>query len=211
MNKADHMARKNPDDGFPELGDFEEDPKKIKAQIQAERRARRGGTMPLSGASDPLWIQYGIRSDLPERAKIEKLLLLDVLLEEIAHLVQKDVEEVRPLAEEIQNSWRRLGKAPTQEEREEERGRMIRNLQDLRIEVQKAQREFPDARNHTLLLQIEDRIARLMSLDTKGETSGDDGEKDAVLTQLESLDKDRLAYLVSVLSQSSPSASAGPT
>jgi hypothetical protein len=126
----------------------------------ARRTAARLGAL----TAEALLETYSIRWEWPDRKKIELLVLMwDLTCETIAQILGLLEEEVQQHIQELEDSWRSLGRPLAPEDRELARGRQIAELERLRQQFEEA--------------YVLDKLAKLRGIeaDRNQDDAGDDG------------------------------------
>jgi hypothetical protein len=173
--------------------------------LQAASEGRRPGLFPKAQDAEPeaftsnerIWVNFGIKPNLPTRTKIEQLLILYRLpLDEIANILELDTEAVEDIVSTLNSEWAALGKVMTPEERDVARGRMIADLLRLKSEIEDAMigaTPTDKARMLTLKMNVVNQLTQLqgLSLDKKDVPRPEDEIVDPIEEKVNALSEER--------------------
>jgi hypothetical protein len=140
----------------------------------ARRTAARLGAL----TAEALLETYSIRWEWPDRKKIELLVLMwDLTCETIAQILGLLEEEVQQHIQELEDSWRSLGRPLAPEDRELARGRQIAELERLRQQFEEAYLNSKDPKFLEKKAVVLDKLAKLRGIeaDRNQDDAGDDG------------------------------------
>jgi hypothetical protein len=145
------------------------DPPKRPIEPEDEPRSEIEG-MLFTSVDERLWGEYGIRPNIPLRAKVEQLHVLwrmDALA--ISNILNKSADEVELELGAIYNEWKELGRPLTPEEKDLARGQLLSQYTRLLYDIQENLKTISGDKSKLLNLQasILDRRAKMQELDDK--------------------------------------------
>lgn len=144
---------------------------------------------------DILWAEFGVKPNWPVRTKIEHLTMFYRLrVSDMAKLLQFSEESVEEEVEALKDDWIGMGKLPKGKERELHRGRVLAKLRRMEATLESALTSTPeDAKLLTLLLNIQDRVAKMLGLDTdkRDAATEEEAEGDSFSKAIEDLSLER--------------------
>jgi hypothetical protein len=144
--------------------------------IQAAQEGRRPRLFPPGRddeeeeytSNERIWVDYGIKPNLPTRVKIEQLLIVYRLSpEDIADVLEMDLDDVEVHIKTLNSEWASLGRVMTPEERDVARGRMITELIRTKKDIEEAMTgatSADKARLLTLKMNVVNQLTNLQGL-----------------------------------------------
>jgi len=173
--------------------------------LEAAQQGRRPRLFPQVTDDDDMgftfneriWVEYGIKPNLPTRSKIEQLFVLYRLpAEEIASVLAMGKEDVEEHLETLNSEWQNLGRVMTPEEREIARGRMVSELLKLKAEIEEAMMgatSADKARMLTLKMNVVNQLTQLqgLTLDKKEVIKPEDEGVDPIEQRVKELSEER--------------------
>lgn len=139
------------------------------------KKTRRGKKEPESWQRLPaemspdeiLWNDFQVKPNWPLRTKVEHLFMFYRLpARDISKLTGVGEELIESEIEALKNDWIDLGRIPQGAERELHRGKVIAKLRRMEATIESALMSCPeDSKLLTLLLNVQDRISKLLGLE----------------------------------------------
>jgi hypothetical protein len=115
-----------------------------------------------------IWVDYGIKPNLPMKVKVEQLMMVYRLdVENIADVLSTDYDTVEGIIAGLKEEWKTLGRTMTPAEREVARGQMISELLRTKKEIEEAMagaNSADKARMLTLKINVINQLNQLQNL-----------------------------------------------
>jgi len=105
---------------------------------------------------------YGIPASTPKKERIERLLLMEVLPEDITEITDLSRREVDEAIAQIHSRWARMGERQDEDNKVFERGKAIRNLQLLQTRLLQG---GSDPRKQEMLLKVQAQLMKLQDIE----------------------------------------------
>lgn len=200
-------GNKKPRAGYPNLEADEVDDEISEIDIRRAQAQQMFGNMVPGSKSEELWLTYGVKPNLPFRTKLEQLTILYRLtIDEMAVLLECSPTTISDEMEKLRAEWKTLGRTLEPDDRDEERGRLLTELNRLAADIDTALAAGldKDPRLLQLKLTVVDRRAKLQGLDfDKKEVPAPEAAEETVMQRaarkIQQIPTDRLDELVKKL------------
>lgn len=195
-------------DGDPELQDVLdqlEDRSTKKPKKKASAPVQEFIPKECMSPDQILWMDFQVKPNWPIRTKVEHLVMFYRLpARDIAPLLQMSEEMIEDEIKALQGDWISMGKIPKGKERDLHRGRVVSKLRRMETTIEAELTSTPgDTKLLTLLLTVQDRIAKIMGLETDKRDSvlGEEVEGDSFTRILQNMSPEKQQELHARLSR----------